>query len=335
MSTDLHIQTSFLNMVKEKTDPAISFVDELAELLSISKDSAYRRLRGETLLSFEEISQISERYRVSVDGFLNLQSSNSITFNTQHFNHGFSFDQYLSSIRDHLELLNRFEARRMIYAAKDIPPMHYYQFPNLTWFKSFFWQKTILNREDLSGVSFESIPLDKNILGLCKGIWNQFISVPSIEIWTEETINITLRQIEYYFDSGLIGVGAQNVLDELMQLVSHLREEARVGRKMHFGAPTSGQSGTFQLYFNEIAIGDNTALFEMDQKRTVFLNYNMLSLMSTSDPRFCEVINQYLTNILQKSTLISAAGEKERNRFFNRMEAKVVALQNKVKGSGG
>ena len=62
MSNDLHIQVSFLNMVKEKTDPHVSFVDELADLLSISKDSAYRRLRGETLLSFEEISLISDKY---------------------------------------------------------------------------------------------------------------------------------------------------------------------------------------------------------------------------------------------------------------------------------
>ena len=268
---------------------------------------------------------------VSVDGFLNLNSSNSILFNSKTFSAESGFGPYLSSIRDHLELVNRFENRRMIYAAKDIPPMHYYQFPNLTRFKAFFWQKTILNIPELAGKRFEDLTPNSEMYGVCLSIWNQFIKIPSTEIWSDETINITLRQLEYYFDTEIIGrEQSLVVVNELHNMVTHVREEASTGRKMHFGSPNSGSASSFHLYFNEIAIGDNTAFFEMDNQKTVFLTYNMLNILSTTDEPFCMGIEAYFNNIIQKSTLISGAGEKERNKFFNRMESKVVALKNKI-----
>lgn len=101
---------------------------------------------------------------------------------------------------------------------------------------------------------------------------------------------------------------------------------------MHLGAPASGVLNSYQLYFNEIAIGDNTALFEMNNQQTVFITYNMLNVLSTSDVVFCQNIEKYLNSILQKSTLISITAEKERNRFFNRMEAKIEGLSRKISG---
>ena len=50
-----NIQSSFLEKVRSKLPPTISFADELAELLDISRDSAYRRIRGETILSLDEV----------------------------------------------------------------------------------------------------------------------------------------------------------------------------------------------------------------------------------------------------------------------------------------
>ncbi|WP_258105536.1 helix-turn-helix transcriptional regulator [Marinoscillum sp. MHG1-6] len=336
MASNLHIQTSFLNLVKDKIDPAISFVDELAELLNVSKDSAYRRLRGETLLSFEEISLISDKYKVSVDGFLNPRSNESVIFNTQNITPATSYLPYLSSIHDHLALVNRFENKCFTYIAKDILPMHYYQFPTLSWFKSFFWQKTILNSEKMTGLPFDPTHIDEEISGKCQTIWNEFMTIPSIEFWSDETINITLRQIEYYFDIDLIKQeDALVIVDELAQMVALLREEARMGKKMHINAPNSGHHNTFNLYYNEIAIGDNTMLFQMDNQRICFLTYNTLSVLSTSDVRFCENIQNHIDNITQKSTLISQGAEKSRNRFFNRMDAKVQALEAKIKNGNG
>ncbi len=49
------VQQIFFQHIKSNLAAHLSLVDEVAELLNISNDSAYRRIRGEKPLSFEEI----------------------------------------------------------------------------------------------------------------------------------------------------------------------------------------------------------------------------------------------------------------------------------------
>ena len=46
-------QQLFFNHIKSKLPLHISFVDEVAELLNISNNSAYRRIRGERPIGFD------------------------------------------------------------------------------------------------------------------------------------------------------------------------------------------------------------------------------------------------------------------------------------------
>ncbi|MDH4296849.1 MAG: hypothetical protein OEV74_11250, partial [Cyclobacteriaceae bacterium] len=49
------IQSAFLEQIRKRLRPNVSFADALADALSISRDSAYRRIRGETVLSLDEV----------------------------------------------------------------------------------------------------------------------------------------------------------------------------------------------------------------------------------------------------------------------------------------
>ena len=70
MTSSNSIQSVFLEQIRAKLAPNLSFSDELAEILSISRDSAYRRIRGETVLSLDEAKILCNRYDVSLDGLL-------------------------------------------------------------------------------------------------------------------------------------------------------------------------------------------------------------------------------------------------------------------------
>ena len=73
------IQDAFFKQIKTQTDGKISMVDEIADLLHISNDSAYRRIRGETSLTFQEIGLLSNKYGISVDR-LAMGHSNQVAF---------------------------------------------------------------------------------------------------------------------------------------------------------------------------------------------------------------------------------------------------------------
>jgi hypothetical protein len=60
----INIQSVFLEEVRKRLPPHMAFADELAEILSISRDSAYRRIRGDTVLSLDEVSSICKQYSI-------------------------------------------------------------------------------------------------------------------------------------------------------------------------------------------------------------------------------------------------------------------------------
>ncbi|MBP9187063.1 MAG: hypothetical protein KBG11_08210, partial [Bacteroidia bacterium] len=64
MNKAKEIQQAFLARVKSTLPQHVSFVNELSELLNTSNDSAYRRLRGETLLGIDEIAIICQHFKV-------------------------------------------------------------------------------------------------------------------------------------------------------------------------------------------------------------------------------------------------------------------------------
>jgi len=84
---------------------------------------------------------------------------------------------------------------------------------------------------------------------------------------------------------------------------------------------------TVELYVNEIVIGSNTILAELDTTRVSFIPYNVFSYMFTRDPAFNDSIYHGFHTLRSRSTLISGTGEKERNRFFTFLLEKVNGLR--------
>ena len=78
--------------------------------------------------------------------------------------------------------------------------------------------------------------------------------------------------------------------------------------------------GKFDLYLDDVLIGDNTVLIKVGDKRITIITHNNFNLLTTSQESFCELTEDHFKNMVSKSTLISQTAEKERSRFFNKME---------------
>lgn len=69
----------------------------------------------------------------------------------------------------------------------------------------------------------------------------------------------------------------------------------------------------------------------MGDKRVTFVYYNTFNFLSTTQESFCLQTETYLQNLINKSTLISGTGEKDRRKFFNSMNEKIRGLKGKLK----
>lgn len=319
------IQSSFLEEVKKKLPPAASFADELAETLSISRDSAYRRIRGETVLSLDEAKVLCNQFGVSLDSILG-NTTDIIPFRHLVVNHlPQTFEQWLKTMLHNLELIHSFSGEKeLIFTAKDVPVFHYFNYPKLSAFKMFFWMKSVLNYPQFQVEKFRPDAIIKEYMALGEKIWSTYSKVDSIELWSDETTNVTLKQLEFYYESGFFSSAndALDILNEYQQMLLEIKDEAAKGHK--------NDKGLYTLFKNEILIADNTVMFKLGAKRAVYISHNITELLLTSNEGFCDHTEQFITNLQNRSILISTTGEKERNKFFNRMEEKIEAVKKRL-----
>ena len=323
------LQQAFFITVKNSLPAHISMVDKIAEVLNISYDSVYRRIRGEKPISFAELKRLCEHFHISLDQVLQLQSD-TVVFHAPGINGKTEFIEYISGILAQLKFFNSFGKKEMMYLCKDLPIWHFYTYPEIGAFKTFCWIKTIQNHPDLKNKSFslEHFSFDDcNKIG--QQILAEYCKVPSIELWNGESLNSSLLQVKYYKDADLFDSEEdfQSVLDSMDRMLDHFQRQAEAGIKFMPGTTELSHKATFQLYVNEVILGNNTILVELDDNKHCFINYNVLNYLMTKDKRFTEAAYQSFHTLVSRSTMISGTGEKYRNKFFRDLREKVRALR--------
>ena len=93
----------------------ISMVDEIAGLLDISNDSAYRRIRGDKPISFEELQKLCVHYKVSLDQLMNLKSDAFIFTGKLDNDANFGFDEWLKEVLKQYTVISSFEKKHIYF----------------------------------------------------------------------------------------------------------------------------------------------------------------------------------------------------------------------------
>lgn len=329
------IQQLFFQHIKNNLPAHLSMVDEIAELLNISNDSAYRRIRGEKPISLDEIAKLCSAYKISLDQFLHLKSDSFIftgklADHTEHF-----FDDWLKDVLQQYSLVNSFEKKHLYFLTKDLPFISYFQVPELANFKSFMWMRTFLHYDNLKGKKFSLQNNYPEYTEIGKKIVQVTSKIPTTEIWNHECINATIRQIEFYHEANVFESKNDILIlyDKLEELVNHFEKQAETGKQFIVGETPTSQSADYNLFLNELLLGDNTIIAELNNMKMSFLNHSALHIVGTRDERFSNYAYNSMMNIIRKSTKISIEGEKIRSRFFNSLREKIARRKAYFKNS--
>jgi hypothetical protein len=117
------------------------------------------------------------------------------------------------------------------------------------------------------------------------------------------------------------------VVDSFIRTLDHQQSQTEKGMKFMPGDSELVHRAPIKFYVNEVVLGNNTILLELNNNQLSFITYNVFSYLITRDHRFTNKAFASFNTLLSRSTLISATGEKERNRFFNAMRDKVNDLK--------
>ncbi len=320
-------QDLLFQRIKEILPPNVSMVDTISEVLNISSDSAYRRIRGETPLVLDEAWTLCRHFNLSLDQLLENKNDVVLFHNTRIKNQQYTYYQYLQSLCRQMESINNFMNREIIYMSKDLPIFHNFYFRPLIAFRYFFWMKTHLVHPDFEKKQFDFNLLPPEIEQMSYDLARLYTQVPSTEMWNTESINSTISQIEFSKDSGHFSNNAavKEIYEALEATIHHMKDQAEYGCKFMPAENTGTKKSNFKFFFNRVVLGDNTIMAITDTIKTAVINYGHLNYMMTNDEVFCNDLFGDFENLIRRSTQISDSSEKQRNVFFNILLSKVEA----------
>ncbi|MBP7273756.1 MAG: hypothetical protein KA974_07930 [Saprospiraceae bacterium] len=319
---------AILSQYAKRTDALVA----IASVLKVGKDSVYRRLRGDSIITPGEMELLVREFRISLDSLLFEGNLDTVMFSFNAFaQKEITFHKYLSSVDSDFQYLQHIPNVVVKYASSEIPLFYYCLFPELIAFKLYVWGRTIWDLDFLNGRNFSFELLDTPSRLLAQSIFEKYIKLESIEMWSANLFDNTINQIEYHVQNGCIIERdiALQLLAALQGLAQHMQTMATVGKKI--SDKLNADTGTpFTLYHNEIIYTNNTIYIESPFLRIVFTTFVNPNYLRSFDTRICDYTHSWFDSVIQKSNLISVQNEKARASFFNGIQRKITLAKNRI-----
>ena len=322
---DYKSQEFLFQRIKELLPPHVSRVDSVANILHVSSDSAYRRIRGETPVVLDEARELCQHFKLSLDQILSVQKGSTLFQSVRVDTSNYKYEVYLQDLINLVQNVGSFIHKEIIYRTKDMPIFHNFYFTPLIAFRYFFWMKSIIQHPAFKDREFELNCLSPEIEKMSRQLTIEYNKVPSVEIWNTESVNAAIAQVEFYKDSGYFSSATdiKIVYDSLEATLVHLKNVGEYGCKFMPDENPESKKENLKFFYNRLALADTTIMAITDRVKTVFLNYDGLNFLTTRDESFCNPLYDDIQNQMKKATLISQTGEKQRNIFFSIMLNKI------------
>ncbi len=312
-------QEFLFERIRELLPANISLVDKVAEILHISNDSSYRRIRGETPLVLDEAGMLCSYFNLSLDQLLRINSQSILFEHSRLDVHNNGYEKFLKNLLDRVKQMNTISNAELFYCSKDLPVFHNFYFRPVFAFRYFFWMRTLLQHPDFVTRKFTMDCLPASTELISKQLGEAYCQLPSVEILNTECINSIISQLEFCKDAGYFDnlKDLVTIYDALELTILHLKDQVDYGSKFLPGEKNpSLKKKNFRFYYNRVLLGDNTIMVKSDSLGAVYLNYEALSYLVSQDRKFCDSVYEDMQQLMQKATIISGTSEKQRNIFF-------------------
>lgn len=302
-------QESFLKAIRSKISKSGSLIDEIAAILEISYDASHRRISQKSKFSIDETIKLANHFNISLDNLFS-KKENVIVEKTIEIETLKDMLQYFKSSAEQIELLTKNPETTLFYSAKDIPLFYFMDGTILSKFKAFVWLN-LLNTNQKK-VAFENFVIDESFSEHMQTLKKTYENTSVNEVWNDTTINSSLQQILYFYESGLLNLKSANALcKDLKRIINVIQEKC------------NASSNNFALYYNELILLNNNMLIETPEKLTMFVPYTLLGYFITDNEDSCKNVHQFFKQQIINSKPLGQSGIKEQNIFFNRANRKV------------
>ena len=326
-------QDLLFDAIKALVDPKKNFNEIIAEALNTSKDAAYRRIKGLTTLSFDEGIALTRLFNIPSDK-LGYNPTEYVFFQKDHFiKTEEGLYRYFENTLKLLEYVGSFPNAQILYSCKDIPIFYQFRFRELGMFKMYVWLKSIYNVGKLEGEHYSLNSIPKKFQEIGYKLWKAYTKIPTVEIWNDTSSLSLVKQIEYFWESGMFKDQEEALLicEQVREMIRVIYKHALLGNRTTDGDEPVNTGVKYSLYVNDLLIMDNHVVMRYGPTKRLIMPYAGLHFINTLDEEMTENMYEYLIQQTKRSAQISNYSEKERNKFFIRMRYRLEQVEENIK----
>lgn len=332
----MQVQHRLIEAIRQKLPPHIALEHALAKATGVSMTTAFEWVRGQQALPLDHAMTLAQAHGIDWNSLsANGGAAGTIPFQFMGFNYNVTqLEDYFYRILHQFKQVDVFGARKMVYVASELPLFTLFQFPELAAFKLFFWGKTVYHLPHFEHQQYDRRFLSDDLMMLGEAAWEAYLKFYSTELWSSNIINDLLTQIYAFWQHRIFKHkgDALRICDKVIQLLDHVEMQARIGKKFH---PRRKLPDTpnFELYYNDVAISNNTIWVQTPSQQATFVSQNALNYLVTDHPTFCMHTEAWARRLQQNSIKISQGNDKLRHHFFEQMRENIAFIKHEIQAA--
>ena len=323
------MQEQFIKYLKAKSQDNTSFVDEIASVLDIGYDAAYRRINLKTSLTLEESVKLAMHYKISLNKLFEIGNANTLIAELPpQPKDEMGLEMWLKASLNNVSNLIKLKNSEMIYSAKDIPFFHTLNDSYLTRYKMYVWLKDLDIEMAKSKITFDewmkTIP--DSLLQSAYNLSAVYKYIDITELWNDNTVTGTLQQVLYYFEAGLVSKEmALYICEDINEVINHT--EKQTIQQSLIGAQNKN---SYHLYKCDLHTLTNTVMVKTPFQKVFFTPFTVLSYFKIEHQETCEMMYEFLLKQMSNSKLLATSGERDRTLFFKTIHQKINTVKERI-----
>ncbi|THH40253.1 hypothetical protein [Neolewinella litorea] len=326
-------QHQFFERLSERFSSRSALVAAVAEDLHVGRDAVYRRLRGDTALTADEMMRLAEIYHLRTD--LSSRPEGripSLRYPDDRRPIENEFD-YFVQLHNRWEQLKRLPGASFDFASPELPMYYELSTPVLRSFKIFMFGITTWNLSKWKNLSFSTELIAEPLHRLVEDTIRDHYSLPSRELWSIGVLDVTLRQVNYMAQIGKFADARdpERIFMELYKIVDHLEAMVRTGKRFPLGGAPSLNSSDFRVYHNELSNTSNVVLVKSNIRPFLFTTLVNPNYVATSDRELCEEVQHWFDNLVEHGNALHAESGKYAAQYFGYLRGLIRQHEQRIK----
>lgn len=321
--TGKRIQLEFFEQLKLKIGAEENLVDIVSEVLNLSQNAAYKRIKGMTSLHMDDLVILTNHFGVSLDQLI-LNRKANVLFQFRNLE-GIptSYSNYLEPMVGLSKAANRIpsELIKMYYATNELPIYYYFPFRAINYFKYYNWA---WSNWELELIKDKKLSLNKPLnpqdqfSTITDFLSEAYYKVDSIDFLSRTALYNTTQQIKYFqsIDQYENNDAPFEVCEALRQVLKHTMHMAEHGKKFKPGETPSDDQPNYFLFHNEIVQSNNVSVLTTPFGNHTFVTLDNPNILYTQNPLMNDYVLKWIEKLKKGSVSLSKSSEKSRIQFF-------------------